>query len=1239
MAVKYNPYGGSNRSGKSGGYSPYPSGYGSAPSGSSGLTAQQLLALLNAQKQQHSESFVDRIKHAGSSGLHAVSWTFDKLLRPEYAIATAIDQGVGKHGSLSGALHGAVKGFEGKGDHGFGEVLAHHGVLSGHARLRGLAGFALDVAADPLTYVSGGAGGFLAKSAEHEALIKAGRVALSSGKISHDAREGMALAADQLAHGGEKYAYRHALAKEQANYMAKILGNRKVTDLEKGRLATLREAAHAEERSVEQRLPAYSIGGAGKRVQITPTHIAGQRIVPALPKLQNVIDRGGIGSGLAKSFSAKFIRSPHETAATHALGITGRHLAEEYNNTMLQMATEHFKGIHLSEAQMLDALHHMEAADKAVIKTKNGAYHLNINHIQKLRREGKLSADQEKFVRAWHKVTQELYKRDKSFNIHYQHLGERGQLYVPHRLVDKMGHPLADVQINKLTKAGFQHARATAKFSVKQLKEMADAGNLGREVETNPYNLLVHTIRSRAQKQSDMTLLHSVAGSMGTKTRLVDEAKLAKNLRGQATLTKKIASSQAQHAEALSAAHTKEQLFLAEHELNHANKMEKLIASFDKARRGKGVPLTFHHIDKGDMGHVIGTTAEGKQAHLTYYKNAEGLHTVQQVRVPEELRRQGVARQLFYEAQRQLGGTLRHETNPDLLSPEGKAFAEATPIAEKLNPNAKRALTRIVKAQEAHAAETQKIAAGQHEVLNELTKVNVSNAEKHAADIANMQKELKRLGQVEQRIRVGKGNRSAKLAQLKTVAGAVDEHGHPLAFDPTTAHAIENYQKIVSGDDKAIQDFSKGWAKWVANWKLLVTSVNPGYRIRNTMSDVWAMYISGMPMSQVAHYGVVAKKLMMDAKKGDPSAIETMREAYHHGILSGLFQGDVQRVGKMIAREGRNKTGLLKEGHAIQAGTKLAQEFNAHVENLGRMTHYLWLRESKGMSAADAAFRVKRAHFDYEDLTPFEQRVMKQVAPFYTWTRKNIPFQIKALAERPGRVLAFPKAAIESEQASGGDKGNILPGFVTDNFGFQVPFGKHNYYLPQIGIADLQALDSKSGLESRTMGLLNPAIKTPLELMLNKSAFTGQPIAGDHPRNPVTPLGAALLSLIPGSNVGETGRMGANGQEVHGPGANPYYAYLLNQVPALNALLVKGGGIKGKNGGLTSTLASELGGQSIQHVDPKLQQVIASIAAQDAVKKQVKGLRDSGVIPPAKTKKSKKQKRVDSMLYNNLGRR
>ena len=64
---------------------------------------------------------------------------------------------------------------------------------------------------------------------------------------------------------------------------------------------------------------------------------------------------------------------------------------------------------------------------------------------------------------------------------------------------------------------------------------------------------------------------------------------------------------------------------------------------------------------------------------------------------------------------------------------------------------------------------------------------------------------------------------------------------------------------------------------------------------------------------------------------------------------------------------------------------------------------FRWARKG-GKSVDDASMDVKAALFDYSELTNFEKRFMRNVIPFYTWTRKNIPLQLANVLERPGRI-------------------------------------------------------------------------------------------------------------------------------------------------------------------------------------------------------------------------------------------
>lgn len=498
----------------------------------------------------------------------------------------------------------------------------------------------------------------------------------------------------------------------------------------------------------------------------------------------------------------------------------------------------------------------------------------------------------------------------------------------------------------------------------------------------------------------------------------------------------------------------------------------------------------------------------------------------------------------------------------------------------------------------------------------------------HEKDLKEFNAKLKELQKSEKVLRKGVSNPALRNMSDVYTTALKDEHGHPMVFKGDVGKSVEAVHKVMAGDDAAIAAFDNGWRKWVAKWKILVTTINPGYRVRNTTSDAWAMYISGANAYEMGKYSLRAGQVMIGAKKGEPWALHIVEQAYRHGVLSGLYQGDIQQVKNFLKYSGSKKS-LFKRGKGLQLFTKVAQDMNRNAENFGRMAHLMWQIEGEGKGWADAAFRVKRAHFDYEDLTTFEQRKMKAVIPFYTWTRKNIPFQIKALVEKPGKYAAFPKAVMESEEAAGGDKGTIIPDYIPQAFGFQVPFGKHNYLLPQIGAADLQALDSLEGAKQRAEGLINPGIRVPLELMANKNLYTGADIASDsHTRSPVSPIGARLLSLLPGSDVGQTSRVGPGGDVLSGPGANPYVVHAAGNLGPLAGLIMRSGGIKRKQTPI-NPLWSYAAGLSVQHVDPEQQEMFAELEMNDAAKKMMARLREEGLVPPARRRKSKVRRRVN----------
>jgi hypothetical protein len=500
------------------------------------------------------------------------------------------------------------------------------------------------------------------------------------------------------------------------------------------------------------------------------------------------------------------------------------------------------------------------------------------------------------------------------------------------------------------------------------------------------------------------------------------------------------------------------------------------------------------------------------------------------------------------------------------------------------------------------------------------------------AEVVAAKKEFRSAEKALDKAHKGKANPELKGLRFHEINNhrVVDEYGNAYAFPQKYAEPLARYERLVSGDPEEITKFTTALAKWVGAWKVFVTVVDPGYRIRNTMTDFWNMWIAGVPAHQIATNGIRAARLMGRAKRGDPKALEEIASASQTGVFTGMYAGDIAQAAKFI------KGGGVKYADAPLSKTrplKWMMNFNRSAENWGRLTHLMYRRKVLKEDTATAAFRVKEAHFDYEELTDFEQK-MKLVFPFYTWTRKNLPYQVKKILTNPGRYSAFPKMAQEAQFASG-NPNQPVSDWVEEGFGMPIPGMKDMYFMPQFGVSDLEAINSRKGAMERVKGLLGPHIKIPAEIATGKSLFTNQEIESpNHPRSPISKWGANLLSLLPGNvaDVGQTSRMGPGGKQISGPGASPWAAYLLGQLPMTRAAFVTGpGSITAKGAGMDvpPSWLSVLGGLSVTRQDPELVRTFERMDIIEDIDRMLGGLKDSGVLQREARKKSRTDKLID----------
>ena len=152
-----------------------------------------------------------------------------------------------------------------------------------------------------------------------------------------------------------------------------------------------------------------------------------------------------------------------------------------------------------------------------------------------------------------------------------------------------------------------------------------------------------------------------------------------------------------------------------------------------------------------------------------------------------------------------------------------------------------------------------------------------------------------------------------------------------------------------------------------------------------------------------------------------------------------------------------------------------------------------------GMSGAEAAQNVKKYLFDYSELTDFEKNVMRNIIPFYSWLRKNIPLQFQSLIERPAKYANVAKLYSELGDMSLETHGDDppTPDYFMESLNVRLPENLGNqptYIMPDLPFIDFETADGILDYD-KWIGMAHPVVKMGIEQFTNRKSLTGAPIA------------------------------------------------------------------------------------------------------------------------------------------------
>lgn len=337
----------------------------------------------------------------------------------------------------------------------------------------------------------------------------------------------------------------------------------------------------------------------------------------------------------------------------------------------------------------------------------------------------------------------------------------------------------------------------------------------------------------------------------------------------------------------------------------------------------------------------------------------------------------------------------------------------------------------------------------------------------------------------------------------------------------------------------------------------------PTYHFRNEVGNMYALALGGamnpadlFTAKKLMSWGENSKgldKLKNFKIKATNGAIYTgedimnyARKTDVYGTTRNMIENQLGgRVGANIQRgfakmreagEGATKVGqaVSKAGKVVEGATDvLASPMAAlgnYLENHARLTMFI-NKLRNGQTVLDAANTTKKYLFDYSDLSRFESQVVKRVAFFYTWARKNLFLQLGNITSKVNRNIL--KTVGDINQAGGlqgaitGEPSPIVDERYQSDYLANIPTllinrqptGRKSShwslvnFVPSMDIFEpIINMQKRDGVGATFRGLaqsLTPLLRVPIERGANKSFFNDSAIE-DYPGEKTQFLGMQM---------------------------------------------------------------------------------------------------------------------------------
>lgn len=515
---------------------------------------------------------------------------------------------------------------------------------------------------------------------------------------------------------------------------------------------------------------------------------------------------------------------------------------------------------------------------------------------------------------------------------------------------------------------------------------------------------------------------------------------------------------------------------------------------------------------------------------------------------------------------------IRHGTAKEQLDKMERAVA-AQQLSEKGAKLAGRAVKRNVKELHKEVQKRAKLLAREAEsAKREMDRARVSETE--AINEVNSLRTRAQTERAPALLALRPAEDAKNMAGMSTLrVPGFENMAMPAFMAEEFERAMAGYPKL-DGAHAAFRTFN-GW------WKSMATWLMPSFHMRNLQGAFFNNWLGGVHIRDYIVSGRVrraerelaggapGKWAKTTIKESDKELYAALKFAEPTGYIMGvpideLTYADMANLGaglNLTASNGRLfaeaemtveraekqfKGGKGYLGRVPQPYTKLMRGAGTMTENVFRTASFVSdLRQGRSIMESRAMTMMR--HGDYEDMTDWEYKWVRDLIPFYKWMRTNTPFQIHQLLENPAKLLAVQKAQMSVYDAKGLEysrERERVPDWMQHTFTIpkNVEGGTFDTFMLDLPMSDM----FMGGREFISSFL--PTVRPFLEsYIFQQQTFSGAPLKGKQlEMNPAFGVLAPLLDAVGLTSRGPDGKQYMSDKTQNLLGVIPLYSRFKN---------------------------------------------------------------------------------------------